>query len=54
MPDALVGDPAALATPVVVTLALWVTATVRHLVTAPDQQHHPDALGQGPRRAVRH
>lgn len=29
------GDPAALATLVVVTVAVWVTATVRHLLTAP-------------------
>jgi hypothetical protein len=48
------GDPAALATLVVVTVALWVTATVRHLLAAPADQFRPDALGQRARRAVRH
>jgi hypothetical protein len=48
------GDSAALATLVVVTVALWVTATVRHLLTSPDGQHRSDALGQRPWRAVRH
>jgi len=43
------GDPAALATLVVVTVALWVTATVRHLLTARGGQHQPDPLGHGPR-----
>lgn len=47
-------DPAALATLVVVTVALWVTATVRHLLTAPGHQHRTDALGHGPRRALWH
>jgi hypothetical protein len=47
-------EPAALATLVVVTVALWVTATMRHLLAAPNDQHQLDALGHGPRRAVRH
>jgi hypothetical protein len=52
------GDPAALRTLVVLAVALWVTATVRHLVTvagAPKTvRHRHDALDQAPRRAVRH
>jgi hypothetical protein len=51
-------EPEALATLVVVTVALWVTATVRHVLTAPDAaatvQHRPGALEPAPRRAVRH
>ena len=54
-------DPAALATLVVLTVGLWATATVCHLLAAPSApaapttvQHRPDAFGTGPRRAARH
>lgn len=51
-------DPAALRTLVVLTVGLWATATVRHLLTAPaapaPAPHRPGALDQAPRRAVRH
>lgn len=51
------GDPAALRTLVVLTVGLWVTATLRHLLTAPAApaavQHRPGAL-KHPRHAVRH
>jgi len=51
-------DPAALRTLVVLTVGLWVTATARHLLTAPAAtapvRRRPGALDQAPRRAVRH
>jgi len=51
-------DPAALRTLVVLTVGLWVTATARHLLTAPAAtapvRRRPGSLDQAPRRAVRH
>lgn len=52
------GEPAVLATLVVVTVGLCVTATTLHLLVTPavppTVHHRPDALETGPRRVVRH